>query len=101
MAVMTRGDERGAAVAVGALEVRAGGERQPDDLDVATRAGEQERAVAKVVLGVDVGAGGDQDAGCLDAVPVGGRDERGAAARRNAAVMSLRRCIGYPFASAD
>ncbi|MNV60440.1 hypothetical protein D3C71_1529020 [compost metagenome] len=62
MAPFARRDQRGAAVAVGAFQVRAMVQRQCQDLAIALRARQQVRAVLHLVLRVHVGARFDQDA---------------------------------------
>ncbi len=105
VAVVRGGDERGAAVAVGAFQVGARGDGHADDLDVAARAGEQEGAVADAVLRVHVGAGRDQQARRLDAILLRRRQQRGAAgavARRTSApfASNARTCAASPASAA-
>ena len=55
MAALTRGNQRGAAVTVGAFQVRAMGQRQLEDVVVTTGTRQQIGAVVHQVFLIDVG----------------------------------------------
>ncbi|MCY1462087.1 hypothetical protein D9M71_798240 [compost metagenome] len=70
MSALGRGDQRGAAEAIGTAQVGTMGQGQFEDLLVAAGAGQQVGAVLHAVLQVDVGAGVHQPPRHL--YPVGG-----------------------------
>ena len=91
MAIMTRGDQRGAAIAIGAFQIRPGGQRGSHDFRVPARTRQQKRAVADVILRVDIGATRDQQPrGFGVAALCGG--EHGVAAARIARIYR-RACL--------
>ena len=77
---MAGGDQRRAAVAVGAGEIGAGRQCEAHDFGVTVRAGQQKRAVVNGVLRVDVGAALDQQSRGFDMAALGGGEHRVAAA---------------------
>lgn len=60
MAALGRGNERRAAIAIDAFEIRAMGKRELENVEMAAGAGIEIGAVLNLVLGIDIGAGLDQ-----------------------------------------
>ncbi len=102
MAAFGRGNQGGAAVAVGAAQVGAVGQGQREDVIEAARAGIQVSTVLHRILGVDVGTGLDQFACGIDVVAVGRQQQCGAPftiARFQIGIVFQRRTHGGGIAS--
>lgn len=79
MAALGGGNQRGAAIAVGAAKIGTMRQGHRQDLIKATRACVQVGAVLQRILGVDVGTGLDQLARGIHVVAMRGQQQRGAA----------------------
>ena len=90
MAAFAGRDQRGAAIAVGTLQVGAVEQGQAQDFQAALGAGQQIRTVEPAVLPVDVGAGLDQLARHRQVVVGGGQQQRGAAVGAGRVDLDLR-----------